>query len=422
MRGACFTMALCALTLSLCAVTANAVLLYDGTADGADPFVQGWVIGTAGNAGEEDVLMGDGIVDPEPGNNRVHIARGRAANNRRPNENDARIRQVPDNAVISPILGNDNYAFEIDIQLVQENHAFAEFGVITGINSGSLGFRDRFFIEGTQNNGGTDTIPGGTPRPDRIRVIGTTPLINPATGVAWSTDISPADHDGYNSNSELNTIRWVRKRGLVPALGFEVDGGIADMFINGTLVYQGHSGLSSIGSAQVDIGGQIESPEPTDLYMSRFELFPEPAGTPCDFNGDSNCDDVDIDLLADAVRNGTSDSQFNVDGLGDLNIPDDADFDFYITDDSMLSTGRGDHDLDFNVNFIDFVRLSNNFNMSPTGWAQGNGNTDDNTNFNDFVRLSNNFGMNFASGSNVPEPAAVGALGMLALVWLRKRH
>ena len=66
------------------------------------------------------------------------------------------------------------------------------------------------------------------------------------------------------------------------------------------------------------------------------------------------------------------------------------------------------------VNFNDFVALSNNFGMSPTGWAQGNGNTDDNTNFNDFVRVSNNFGTSFASGS-VPEPAAGALLAVAAL-------
>ena len=91
---------------------------------------------------------------------------------------------------------------------------------------------------------------------------------------------------------------------------------------------------------------------------------------------------VDI-FAALTVRNGTSDSKFNVDGLGDANIPDDADFDFYITDDSMLSTGLGDHDLNMIVNFSDFVKLSNDFGMSGTGWDQGNGNTDDITNFND---------------------------------------
>lgn len=144
-------------------------------------------------------------------------------------------------------------------------------------------------------------------------------------------------------------------------------------------------------------------------------------GAACDFNSNSLCDQVDIDLIAAAVRNMTSDSEFNVDGLGDPDIPDNNDFDFYITDDSMIGTGHGDADINFLVNFADFVSLSNNFGTSGTGWATGNFNTDDISNFNDFVLLSNNFGLSFASG-NVPEPAAIGAMGMLTLVLLRKRH
>ena len=156
----------------------------------------------------------------------------------------------------------------------------------------------------------------------------------------------------------------------------------------------------------------------------RVQPFTPPVVQPvdCDFNSDTVCNDVDIDLLAAAVREASSDLQFNVDGLGDPNIPDDADFDFYITDESMLGTGLGDHDLNMIVNFNDFVVLSNNFGATPTGWAQGNGNTDDTTNFNDFVRLSNNFGLSFASGSNVPEPAALGLLGIGCLLAVRRRR
>ena len=154
----------------------------------------------------------------------------------------------------------------------------------------------------------------------------------------------------------------------------------------------------------------------TGSYVGAFAPVSS-TGPDCDFSSDSLCDDVDIDLLAAAVRNGTSDSKFNVDGLGDANIPDDADFDFYITDDSMLSTGLGDHDLNMMVNFNDFVRLSNDFGGIGTGWGEGNGNTDNFTNFNDFVRLSNNFGMSFlaSDGANVPEPAALAILAIGAL-------
>ena len=146
-------------------------------------------------------------------------------------------------------------------------------------------------------------------------------------------------------------------------------------------------------------------------------------GTPCDFNSDEDCNATDINLLAAAVRNGTSDSKFNVDGQGDPNIPDDSDFAFYITDETMLSTGFGDGDLNMIVNFNDFVQLSNNFDMTGTGWSEGNFNTDDNTNFNDFVALSNNFGESFAAGgADVPEPTVGTLLILSVLAALRRRY
>lgn len=43
-----------------------------------------------------------------------------------------------------------------------------------------------------------------------------------------------------------------------------------------------------------------------------------------------------------------------------------------------------------------------------------------NTTFNDFVAMSNNFEISFSSGSNVPEPAMLGDLGLLSLMLLRR--
>lgn len=143
-------------------------------------------------------------------------------------------------------------------------------------------------------------------------------------------------------------------------------------------------------------------------------------GMPCDFSDDDLCNQTDIDLISAAVRNMTSNAPFNVDGVGDPNIPDINDFNFYITNDTMIGTGHGDANLDFLVNFNDFVNLSNNFGSSGTGWLTGNFNSDDVSNFNDFVLLSNNFGMSFASGTEVPEPAGIGVITLLALFALRR--
>ena len=118
---------------------------------------------------------------------------------------------------------------------------------------------------------------------------------------------------------------------------------------------------------------------------------PAMPGQPGDFNNDNFIDDLDIDLLRGAVISATSDPQFNVDGLNDPNIPDAADFAHLIT--SIIGTLRGDGDLNYLVNFADFVLVSNNFGMSGTNYIEGNYNVDNITNFEDFVFVANNFNM-----------------------------
>ena len=125
---------------------------------------------------------------------------------------------------------------------------------------------------------------------------------------------------------------------------------------------------------------------------------------PGDFNNDERVDNLDIDILRGAVINMTSDAQFNVDGSGDPNIPNEGDFDFLIS--SLIGTLPGDTDLNFVVNFDDFVRVSDFFMQVNTNWDQGNLNVSAATNFEDFVVLSNSYGQSLLSSqSNVPEPA-----------------
>ena len=157
------------------------------------------------------------------------------------------------------------------------------------------------------------------------------------------------------------------------------------------------------------------------VFFDNLRITYAPATAPCDLGGSAECDHEDIDILAAAVRDGTSDPKFNVDGIG-TDVPDDDDFDYYITASSAATLGTllGDHDLNNLVNFVDFVALSNNFQMTGL-WSTGNGNTDEITNFVDFVLVSNNFGMMASSGANVPEPMGAALLGLsgLTLAWGR---
>ena len=125
-----------------------------------------------------------------------------------------------------------------------------------------------------------------------------------------------------------------------------------------------------------------------------------------DFNNDNVVDDLDIDLLRNAIISATSDPIFDVDGL-DGNIPTESDFDFLI--ENVIGTVRGDGDLDKTINFDDFVFVANNFNLTNSNWNEGNFNLDGVTNFEDFVELSNRFGLSCpctSDGAPTPEPSA----------------
>lgn len=75
-------------------------------------------------------------------------------------------------------------------------------------------------------------------------------------------------------------------------------------------------------------------------------------------------------------------------------------------------------DADFNgiVNFVDFVVLANNFNVTGTDWQHGNFDLDGVTNFKDFTILSNHFGKVAPFGYSVPEPGAVALVSCVIMV------
>ena len=77
----------------------------------------------------------------------------------------------------------------------------------------------------------------------------------------------------------------------------------------------------------------------------------------------------------------------------------------------VLTKLPGDADLDGDVDFADFLALSNNFGSSGT-WSQGDFNEDRRVEFNDFLLLSDNFGDNAAVA--VPEPGA-SSIALLSL-------
>jgi hypothetical protein len=84
----------------------------------------------------------------------------------------------------------------------------------------------------------------------------------------------------------------------------------------------------------------------------------------------------------------------------------------------------GDANLDDEVNFADFLILSENFGEAGA-WRDGDFNGDGTVGFPDFLALSANFGGGGnASAASIPEPnaASIALLGLLAMIGFRKRR
>ena len=145
--------------------------------------------------------------------------------------------------------------------------------------------------------------------------------------------------------------------------------------------------LGQLNAGVAHLTLQLMTTDGFGIDFDRFKLVLVPQMG--DLNADGILNHLDIDLLRDAVIDGTGRSKFNVDGIGGQ-VPDAADFAYLLT--KLMGTVPGDGDLDGIVNFADFVLLTNHFGGGDTGWIEGNYNLDRGTDFEDFVVLTNHFG------------------------------
>ena len=104
-----------------------------------------------------------------------------------------------------------------------------------------------------------------------------------------------------------------------------------------------------------------------------------------DLNGDSVEDSADIDMLAAAIREGSTDAFFDLDGSGNVDI---LDLDYMV--ENILNTKYGDHNLDGIVNGTDLKAVTENIFQSDTGWSAGDFNGDGVTDVADFNRWNEN--------------------------------
>lgn len=148
--------------------------------------------------------------------------------------------------------------------------------------------------------------------------------------------------------------------------------------------------------------------------------------SPCDIDGDGNCNDIDIDAIATAVLDGSADLKYDMDGDG---VVADADRIFYV--ESTLGTWVGDANLDGEFASSDFVAVFifggyEDGVPGNAGWASGDWNGDLDFTSSDFVAAFISGGFELgprAAVAAVPEPAGftLGWLAAIALVGMRSR-
>jgi hypothetical protein len=136
--------------------------------------------------------------------------------------------------------------------------------------------------------------------------------------------------------------------------------------------------LASGNSLAVDAGTLLEAPQTDILGQSRpygaatdvgaYEYQGDRRG---DLNGDQQVNAVDIDLLYAALRLGTTDPQFDLDGNG---LSDQRDTDWLV--EQILGTVYGDANLDGHFDTADLIavfqagKFEDQFDDNA-GWAEG---------------------------------------------------
>jgi hypothetical protein len=158
-------------------------------------------------------------------------------------------------------------------------------------------------------------------------------------------------------------------------------------------------------------GGRNDMSDTSDVSVifRSFEIVPEP----------STLDAVYIDALSAEVRAGTNDPLFDLNGDG---FVDDSDRTTWVRD--VAGTFFGDADLNKEVDFADFLALSDAFG-GEGGWANGDFDGNGNVDFPDFLALSANFGRDAdAAVSAVPEPTGIclAMFSILGLIGFRRRR
>ncbi len=176
-------------------------------------------------------------------------------------------------------------------------------------------------------------------------------------------------------------------------------------------------GTSEIATLMTDFGnGANTIGDPTTWNsITLVDAFATPVN--CDFDGDGNCDVIDIDLLGKEIIAGTNNADFDLTGDGTVDL---ADQDRWRAD-AATENGfaepylNGDADLDGAVLVGDLNAVGTNWQTSPDPWSSGDFNADGIVDVADLNLLALNWQDSIpaaAAQAAVPEPTSLFMMGL----------
>jgi hypothetical protein len=210
---------------------------------------------------------------------------------------------------------------------------------------------------------------------------------------------------------------WITIQGTEEINQFKVD-----VYANGSntaesFIVTGGTGSDSVSQSYIAMGvhstGQSGAFD-VDFFGYKPGVIPPVSGVLTgDFDSNGALDVADIDALAAAIRNNSTDAKFDVNGDGSVNA---ADHTTWVK--GLKHTWIGDADLDGLFNSSDFVAVfqAGKFETAqPASWGEGDWNGDNQFGSSDFVAAFQDGGYEkgpLPATASVPEPATACLFGL----------
>ena len=169
--------------------------------------------------------------------------------------------------------------------------------------------------------------------------------------------------------------------------------------------------LSASGvDVMVFLPGDVPLVTVEELEIVRLENLV--ARVRCDFNGDTACDNADIDLLGKEIIAGTNNSDFDLTNDGVVNLADQDEWRAIAATKNGFAAPylNGDADLDGSVLSSDLNAVALNWRGTPDPWSDGDFNADGIVDAGDLNLLALNWQESVplaAAGEAVPEPSSL---------------